>query len=53
LLFSLRDNVVSLNVYIREPYVKRFVNEEKISEINFVGTVGGVMGLFTGFSFIR
>jgi hypothetical protein len=28
------------------------VTEEKITEIAFVGTVGGILGLFLGFSFI-
>jgi hypothetical protein len=28
------------------------VTEEKITEIAFVGSVGGVLGLFMGFSFI-
>jgi ABC-type lipoprotein release transport system permease subunit len=28
------------------------VTEEKITEIAFVGSIGGVLGLFLGFSFI-
>ena len=46
------DNMVQLNVYVRDPYVKKYITEEKITEINFVGTIGGLMGLFSGFSFI-
>ena len=41
-----------MNVFVRDPYVKRYLTEEKITEINFVGTVGGLLGLFLGFSFI-
>ena len=50
--FYANENMVRLNVYVRDPYVKKFLTEEKITEINFVGTVGGLMGLFSGFSFI-
>jgi len=28
------------------------VRDEKITEISFVGTVGGLLGLFMGFSFV-
>jgi hypothetical protein len=41
-----------VTIYIKDPYVSKYVTEEKITEIAFVGTVGGVLGLFMGFSFI-
>ena len=41
-----------MTIYIKDPYVSKYVTEEKITEIAFVGTVGGVLGLFMGFSFI-
>jgi hypothetical protein len=41
-----------VNVFIREPYCKKYVTEEKITEISFAGTVGGLLGLFMGFSFV-
>jgi hypothetical protein len=47
-----RKNMATINIYIREPYVKKYLSEEKITEINFVGTVGGILGLFLGFSFV-
>ena len=47
-----RENLILLNVYIKDPYVRKFLTEEKITEINFVGTVGGIFGLFLGFSFM-
>ena len=47
-----RGNMAKINVYIRDPYVKRFITEEKITEISFVGTVGGLLGIFLGFSFM-
>jgi hypothetical protein len=39
-------------VYIKDPYVAKYVTEEKITIISFVGRVGGILGLFLGFSFI-
>jgi len=53
---SLRDqvtsyatrNLVKVNVYIRDPYVSKYVTEEKITRISFAGTVGGILGLFMG-----
>lgn len=47
-----RENIAKVNVFLKDPYVKRFVREEKVSVITFVGTVGGLLGLFLGFSFI-
>ena len=39
-------------MYLREPYVTKYIIEEKISEISFVGNVGGLLGLLMGFSFM-
>ena len=47
-----RDNLAKVSIYIKDPYVSKYITEEKITEIAFVGTVGGVLGLFLGFSFI-
>jgi hypothetical protein len=44
--------LAKVNIYIKEPYVAKYITEEKITEIAFVGTVGGILGLFLGFSFI-
>jgi hypothetical protein len=46
------DNIAKVSIFLRDPYVKRYIREEKITEITFVGTVGGLLGLFLGFSFI-
>ena len=45
-------NMAKVNVYVRDPYVRKYLTEEKITEIRFVGTVGGLLGLFLGFSFV-
>ena len=47
-----RENIVNVYVYIRDPYVKEYLTSEKITYTTFAGTVGGLMGLFLGFSFI-
>ena len=47
-----RRNLLLLDVYLRDPYVKLYVRREKITVISFVGTIGGLLGLFLGFSFI-
>jgi hypothetical protein len=36
------------NIDPQEPYAAKFVTEEKITEIAFVGMVGGILGLFLG-----
>lgn len=47
-----RENIAKVDIFLKDPYVKRFIREEKISEFTFVGTVGGLLGLFLGFSFV-
>lgn len=51
MLYS-RENIAKVDIFLKDPYVKRFIREEKISEFTFVGTVGGLLGLFLGFSFV-
>ncbi len=41
-----------LDLYLRDPYVKLYTRREKITVISFVGNVGGLLGLFLGFSVI-
>ena len=47
-----RQNLIKVNVYIKDPYVAKYVTEEKITEMSFVGGVGGILGIFLGFSFV-
>ena len=47
-----RENMAVLNVYIREPYVRKYETEVKYGSIAFMGNMGGLLGLFTGFSLI-
>ncbi len=65
-----KDNLVVLDIYLRDPYVSHYVRREKVTVIrygnhqlvffrylggflaSFIGNVGGLLGLFLGFSFI-
>ena len=33
-----KNNLAKVNIYIKDPYVAKYVTEEKITEIAFVGT---------------
>ncbi len=47
-----RENLSVLDIYIKDPYVKLYMRREKITVISFIGNIGGLLGLFLGFSFI-
>ena len=47
-----KENVAKVNIFFKDPFVKRYIREEKITENTFIGTIGGLLGLFLGFSFI-
>ena len=47
-----KENIAKVNIFLKDPFVQKVVREEKISFITFVGSVGGLLGLFLGFSFM-
>ena len=47
-----QNNIVTLTMFIREPFAEKIVTAEKISRISFMSDVGGLLGLFMGFSFV-
>ena len=47
-----QQNLAKVQIFIKDPYVALYMTEEKITEMAFVGSIGGVLGLFLGFSFI-
>ena len=47
-----KENVAKVYIYLKDPFVKRLIREEKTTIIMFVGSLGGLLGLFLGFSFI-
>ena len=47
-----RENIAKVYIYLREPFVKEIIREEKITLIQFIGSTGGLLGLFLGFSVV-
>ena len=47
-----RENIAKVSVYLKDPFVEEIIREEKITLIQFIGSVGGLLGLFMGLSFI-
>ena len=47
-----KENIAKVNIFLKEPFVNRYKREEKITWNTFIGTTGGLLGLFLGFSFI-
>ena len=46
------ENLSVLKVFFKEPYHTSIIKKDKISYINFVAAVGGLMGLCMGLSFV-
>ena len=46
------NNLIMLHVLIKEPYVKRYVKDEKMPIISYIANIGGLLGLWLGFSII-
>lgn len=47
-----KNNLVMVNIYIKEPVVTRIWRDEKIPVIHFVAYTGGLLGLCMGFSLV-
>ena len=47
-----KNNLIMLHVLIKEPYVKRYVKDEKMPIISYIANIGGLLGLWLGFSII-
>ena len=52
ILHYAKNNLVMLHVLIKEPYVKRYVKDEKMPIISYIANIGGLLGLWLGFSII-
>jgi hypothetical protein len=47
-----RRNLVMFNIFIKDPYAKRFQKDEKITKTSYIANSGGLLGLCMGFSLI-
>ena len=47
-----RENLATINIFIKESYTKRFRKTEKMSRISYIASSGGLLGLCMGFSFV-
>ena len=44
------ENIVSLKVFLKDPYIQVIKRQEKMSSTTFLSNVGGLLGLCLGFS---
>ena len=47
-----KDNIAYITLFIHEAFAEKILISEKISSISFMSDVGGLLGLFMGFSFV-
>lgn len=47
-----KDNLVMFNIFIKDPYAKRFMKDEKITKTAYIANSGGLLGLCMGFSLV-
>ena len=47
-----RKNLALFHVLIRDPYSQRYRRDEEIAITSFIGNLGGLLGLYLGFSWI-
>ena len=45
-------NLALVTIYIREPFTEKILIDQEISVFSFVSDIGGLMGLFMGFSLV-
>ena len=47
-----KENIAYITLFINEAFAEKIMISEKISRISFMSDVGGLLGLFMGFSFV-
>lgn len=40
-----KDNLVMFNIFIKDPYAKRFMKDEKITKTAYIANSGGLLGI--------
>jgi hypothetical protein len=48
-----KDNLLWLNVYVKDSFATHIVRDERMTRTSFVANVGGLLGLCMGFSLVR
>ena len=46
------DNIAIIKVYMKEPFVEVLIRSVETSQVDFISSVGGLLGLCMGFSFV-
>ncbi|XP_023326252.1 uncharacterized protein LOC111699750 [Eurytemora carolleeae] len=47
-----RDNIVSVNMYIENPFITSYTTDVEMSGLDIISSIGGLLGLFIGFSLV-
>ena len=47
-----KENLLWLNVYVKDAFATRIIRDERMTRISFVANVGGLLGLCMGFSLV-
>lgn len=47
-----KENLLWLNVYVKDSFAKRIIRDESMTRTSFVANVGGLLGLCMGFSMV-
>ena len=48
----MRENVAVVNMFLKQPYCELIMQDVDKTMISFVSDMGGILGLFLGFSFV-
>jgi hypothetical protein len=48
-----KDNLLWLNVYVKDSFATHIVRDERMTRTSFVANVGGLLGLCMGFSLVK
>ena len=46
------EDIAVINFYFDQSSVPQFTRQESMTDVGFISQLGGLLGLFTGFSFI-
>ena len=47
-----KENLTKMKIFFKDPFYTEYIKNEEMPMISFLGNVGGLMGLLTGFSVV-